>query len=31
MLIETDVGGHCDFFVKVPGKRFKYQRVSLKF
>jgi predicted alpha/beta-fold hydrolase len=28
MLIETNTGGHCDFFMRAPGKKFDYQRVS---
>jgi len=26
LLIQTDVGGHCDFFMRAPGKKLDYQR-----
>ncbi|CDW85265.1 embryogenesis-associated protein emb8-like [Stylonychia lemnae] len=26
VIVSTKIGGHCDFFTKIPGKPFKYQR-----
>lgn len=29
LIVQTDIGGHCDFFTKIPGQRFKYRRVNI--